>query len=140
MRVSTGFAPLLLATIAATAACRGAPAEETACWCTPGNIAHAKLLDGTQMDGARLLDMLRRHRQDVAEKRTPRDIKVLDDQLRFAVLDYCQPCGDWIQDRLTIEEMFPMQRLDEATDAVCLGLVLRDGKSVYGQARPRACR
>ncbi len=139
MRVSAALAPLLLTAVVATAACRGTPAEE-ACWCTPGNIAHAKLLDGTQMDGAKLLEMLRRHRQDVSEKRNPRDIKVLDDQLRFAVLDYCQPCGDWIQDRLTVEEMFPLARLDDASDAVCLGLVLRDGTSIYGEARPRACR
>jgi len=41
-----------------------------------------------------------------------RDIKVFDDELRFAILSFCQPCGGWVGDRLTIEAMFPLQRLD----------------------------
>ena len=39
-----------------------------------------------------------------------------------------------------LEEMFPLDRLDDAAGAVCMGLVLRDGTTVYGGTRPRACR
>ena len=92
------------------------------------------------MDGVSLVARLRRHRSDVALGRNPRDIKVVDDQLRVAIVDFCQPCAHWVADRLTIEEMFPLERLDEATRGVCMGLVLRDGTTVYGEARPRACR
>ena len=122
------------------AACKGASPERTACSCAPGNISHTRQRDGSYMDGSALLDRLRRHRNDVAQHRTPRDIKVADDELRLAILSYCEPCGDWISDRMTIEEMFPLARLDDASDAVCLGLVLRNGTTAYGEARPPACR
>ena len=39
-----------------------------------------------------------------------------------------------------MEDMFPLARLDDAASAVCLGLVLYDGTTVYGNARPPACR
>jgi hypothetical protein len=126
--------------IAALAACSSTPAEPASCRCVPGNVSRTKLADGTAMDSAALLDRLRRHRRDVEQHRTPRDIKVGDDELRFAILSYCQPCGDWVGDRLTIEQMFPLARLDDAASAVCLGLVLHDGSTVYGDARPAACR
>ncbi|MBA3451632.1 MAG: hypothetical protein H0T42_00890 [Deltaproteobacteria bacterium] len=87
-----------------------------------------------------LLTRLRRHRDDVAHGKNPRDIKVIDDQLRFAIIDFCQPCAHWVTDRLTVEEMFPIGRLDEAVRGVCMGLVLRDGATVYGDARPSSCR
>ena len=127
--------------LAAVAACHDTPpADDGVCHCTPGNLSKTKLADGTALDGAALLGKLRRHRQDVEQHKNPRDIKVFDDELRFQISNFCQPCGDWIKDRMTIEDMFPLARLDDAANAVCLGLVLRDGTTVYGDARPRACR
>lgn len=92
------------------------------------------------MDGISLLARLRRHKSDVALGKNPRDIKVVDDQLRFAIIDFCQPCAHWVEERLTVEEMFPLDRLDDATRGVCMGLVLRDGTTAWGEARPPACR
>ena len=128
------------AALALVAACGGAPADDGVCRCTPGNASRTRLADGTTLDAAALLGKLRRHRRDVEQHRTPRDIKVFDDELRFEISNFCQPCGDWVTDRMTIEDMFPLHRLDDATGSVCLGLVLRDGATVYGDARPRACR
>jgi len=123
------------------AACSKPEPETTTCTCTPGNVAHVKAVgEATPMTGEMLVAALRRHRQEVALHTTPRDIKVHDDQLRFQIVDFCQPCSDWVKDRLTMEDMFPLDRLDDATSAVCMGLVLRDGSTVYGDARPRACR
>lgn len=90
------------------------------------------------MTGESLVAALHRHRRDVALGKPARDIKLIDDQLRFAIIDFCQPCGGWVDDRMTMEAMFPLDRLDDATSAVCMGLVLRDGATVYGSARP--CR
>ncbi|HEU4733756.1 MAG TPA: hypothetical protein VFT22_37950 [Kofleriaceae bacterium] len=131
---------LAAAVVAVVAACRGTPADDAVCRCTPGNASRTKLADGTALDGQALLARLRRHRRDVEQHRTPRDIKVFDDELRFEISNFCQPCGDWVKDRMTIEDMFPLDRLDDATSSVCLGLVLRDGTTAYGDARPRACR
>jgi hypothetical protein len=127
--------------IVAIAACGGSKDEPATCTCTPGNVAHAKAIgaDGP-LTGEALLAALRRHRQEVRAKLTPRDIKVHDDELRFQIVDFCQPCADWVTDRLTMEDMFPLDQLDNARTAVCMGLVLRDGKTVYGDARPAACR
>ena len=121
-------------------ACRATPADDGVCRCTPSNRSRTKVGDGTYLDGAGLLGKLRRHRRDVEQRRNPRDIKVDDDELRLEVTSFCQPCGDWIRDRMTIEDLFPLARLDDSASAVCLGLVLRDGTTVYGDARPRACR
>ena len=129
-----------VALVLAFAACRGTPADDGVCRCTPGNLSRTKLADGSTLDSAALLGKLRRHRRDVEQHRTPRDIKVFDDELRLEIASFCQPCGDWIQDRMTIEDMFPLQWLDDAAGSVCLGLVLRDGTTAYGDARPRACR
>ncbi len=115
------------------AACHGQDAA-TPCSCTPVNassIAHG-------LDGDSLLARLRHHAADVAAGKNPRSIKIDDDELRFAIVDFCRPCGGWIGDRATLDELYPMDRLAEATHAVCLGLVLRDGSTVYGGAR--ACR
>jgi hypothetical protein len=131
---------LVIATVL-VAGCREAPRDDAPCTCTPDNVGHTKNLDeAAPMDGVSLLARLRRHRQDTADGRNPRDIKVIDDQLRFAIVDFCQPCAAWVTDRLTVEEMFPLDRLDQADHGICLGLVLRDGTTVYGAARPRACR
>jgi hypothetical protein len=127
--------------LAMVAACHDTlPTDDGTCHCTPGNLSRTQLADGTHLDSAALLGKLRRHRRDVEQRRNPRDIKVLDDELRFEVANFCQPCGDWVQDRMTIEDLFPLARLDDAAGSVCLGLVLRDGTTVYGDARPRACR
>lgn len=125
---------------AALGACRATPADDGVCRCTPSNQSRTKAGDGTYLDSAALLGKLRRHRRDVELRRTPRDIKVDDDELRLELVSFCDPCSDWIKDRLTIEALFPLDRLDDAAGAVCLGLVLRDGTTAYGDARPHACR
>jgi len=133
----------LLATTAlamALAGCRGAPADDGVCRCTPDNRARARRADGSTLDGATLLARLRRHKRDVALQRPGRDVKLLDDELRLELTEFCQPCSDWVTDRLTIDDMFPLDRLDDAAAGICMGLVLRDGTTVYGNARPRACR
>ncbi len=130
-----------LACVIAVAACKAEPANTEPCACTPANVSRTKTLhEDAPMDGHSLLVRLRRHRQDVANGKNPRDIKVADDELRFAILEFCQPCGDWVKDRLTVEEMFPIGRLDEATRGVCMGLVLGDGTTAWGDARPQNCR
>lgn len=130
-----------LACALSLAACRGKPADDSVCRCTPGNVSHTRSVDeAAPMDGPALLERLRRHRRMVEENRNPRDIKVFDDELRYAILDFCQPCSSWVGERATMEELFPLHRLAEATSAVCMGLVLRDGTIAYGDARPRACR
>ncbi len=122
------------------AACRGESKQE-ACTCTPANISRTKTVhEDAPMDGVSLLARLRRHRNDVAQGKNPRDIKMGDDELRFAIVEFCQPCGDWVKDRLTIEEMFPLANLDQATRGVCMGLVLGDQTTAWGDARPKNCR
>lgn len=127
---------------AALGACRGSAQEgDGPCGCTPGNVSNTRsVAESAPMDGRALLDRLRRHKHLVDENRNPRDIKVFDDELRHALLSFCQPCSSWVGERMTMEQMFPLHRLDEATSAVCMGLVLRDGMTAYGDARPRACR
>lgn len=134
------IARLLVASLV-LAACREPAPREEACTCTPANRGRIKALhEAAPMDGVSLLARLRRHKSDVDLGKNPRDIKVIDDQLRFAIIDFCQPCAHWVTERLTVEEMFPLGRLDDATSGVCMGLVLRDGSTVYGEARPTACR
>jgi hypothetical protein len=124
------------------AACGGKRVEEDdgRCHCTPGNISEAKRLDGTPLDGGALLAQLRRHRADVEQHLSGRDVKLVDDEIRLGAVSLCQPCGTWVTDRMTVDQMFPMAKLDEAVDAVCLGLVLRNGSTAYGEARPKTCR
>jgi hypothetical protein len=125
--------------LVAVAACRGP--SEGPCQCTPENVAKTKRHDQTSpIDSTGLLVLLRRHRDLASQNIQRRDIKMVDDEIRIAVTSFCQPCGDWVGDRLTVDEMFPLKRLDDATAAVCLGLVLRDGSTAYGDARPDACR
>lgn len=146
---SSAVHPLVrLIAIAALAlgACRGATRDgeddgDGPCRCTPGNVSHTRSVDeAAPMDGPALLERLRRHKRYVEERRPPRDVKLFDDELRYAILSFCQPCSAWVGERMTMEEMFPLHRLGEATNAVCMGLVLRDGTIAYGDARPRACR
>lgn len=132
--------PAIAALAAALAGCRGAPADDGVCRCTPENRSRTRQPDGSTLDGATLLAKLRRHQRDVALHRPGRDVKLFDDELRLELTEFCQPCSAWVQDRLTIEDMFPLDRLDEAAAGVCMGLVLRDGTTVHGNARPRACR
>jgi hypothetical protein len=132
--------PILLVALAACST----PASET-CTCTPANTGQTtrQLVEGQPpgpVDGPAIVAALRRHRAMKAANRTPRDIKVLDDELRFAVIDFCSPCGGWVADRMTMEDLFPLDRLDDARSAVCMGLVLRDGSTVYGSTRPAACK
>jgi hypothetical protein len=128
------------ALVAALVGCRGAPTDDGVCRCTPDNRVRTRRVDGSALDRTTLLARLRRHKNDVALQRPGRDVKLLDDELRLELTEFCQPCSDWVKDRLTIEDMFPLDRLDDAVAGVCMGLVLRDGTTAYGNARPRACR
>lgn len=111
------------------------------CQCTPTNLVRTKHAGEAQpIDGAGLLAMLRKHRQLLADNANRRDVKMVDDEIRIVVAEMCQPCGAWVGDRATIEEMFPLAHLDDATGAVCLGLTLRDGTTAFGGERPAACR
>jgi hypothetical protein len=139
-RRMTRLVHAMAALAAALAGCRNAPTDDGVCRCTPENRSRARLPDGSTLDGATLLAKLRRHKRDVALHRPGRDVKLFDDELRLELTGFCQPCSAWVQDRLTIEDMFPLDRLDDAAAGVCMGLVLRDGTTVYGNARPRACR
>ena len=141
-RPVSALAVLPAIALTALGACRGSqPAEDTSCRCTPGNVSHIRSVgDAAPMDARGLLDRLHRHKSLVDEHRNPRDVKVFDDELRHAIIDFCQPCSAWVGERLTMEQMFPLDRLPDATSAICMGLVLRDGTIAYGDARPRACR
>ena len=125
--------------LVAVAACHGS--SEGPCQCTPENVSKTKRVDqASPIDSTGLLSLLRRHRDLASQNIQRRDIKMVDDEIRIATTSFCQPCGDWVGDRMTVDEMFPLQRLDEATGAVCLGLVLRDGSTAFGEGRPDACR
>ncbi|HET9992458.1 MAG TPA: hypothetical protein VFQ65_28190 [Kofleriaceae bacterium] len=112
---------LALLALVAFAACHDEPVKA----CTPA-AAHTK---------TDVLALLRRHRTMVDQKANGRDVKLVDDEIRIAEALACQPC-EWVGDRLTVDEMVPLARLDDATATTCLGLVLRDGSTVYGRARP----
>ena len=127
--------------ILALVACRQSSPDEVVCRCTPANSSLTRRAGAVApMDGVALLAELRRHQQAVRDGKNARSVKLVDDELRLALTDFCHPCSDWVTDRLTIDEMFPLGRLDEATTGVCMGLVLRDGTTAWGDARPRACR
>jgi hypothetical protein len=115
--------------------------EPATCTCTPDNVGRVKGRHAAApLTGDTLLAALRTHVQDVRLNKERRDIKIADDELRFQIIDYCQPCASWVEDRMTMEEMFPLDRIDDARTAVCMGFVLRDGSTIYGSTRPRACR
>lgn len=121
--------------------CKSSTSDDGPCTCVPENTSRitSPLATGP-LTGAGLVAALRRHATDVRLGKNPRDIKLDDDELRFAIIDFCQPCGGWVHDRMTMEEMFPLDRLDDAASAVCMGLVLRDGTTAYGSTRPKSCR
>jgi len=113
-------------------------AADGPCTCKPGNttkLSHA----GAPIDSASVLALVRRHRTLVDQHAQGRDVKLVDDEIRLEVAALCNPCGDWVGDRMTVDEMFPLSRLDDATGVVCLGLTLRDGTTAFGE-RPTACR
>ncbi|MCX5745689.1 MAG: hypothetical protein NT062_24700, partial [Proteobacteria bacterium] len=93
-----------------------------------------------RIDGFVLLDKLRQHQRAVRDGRPGRDVKLIDDELRQATANFCDPCNRWVPDRVTIDELYPLDRIDDAARAVCLGFEFHDGTTVYGAARPRACR
>jgi hypothetical protein len=131
---------IVLVAVALVIGCRD-PAPPDPCTCTPANAGQVRgPRDAPPLDGPALVGRLRVHRQMVRDRRNPRDVKVFDDELRLAIGDFCHPCNDWVRERSTIEELYPIERLDDARSAVCLGLVVRDNATVYGDDRPRACR
>lgn len=127
--------------LALLGACKNDRAADGPCTCTPANTIRTKSVSDTApIDGTTIVARLRRHRDDVRAGKNPRDIKVGDDQLRFLVVELCQPCGEWVSDRMTMEELFPLECLDEAVRATCMGLVLPNGRTEWGSARPQNCR
>jgi hypothetical protein len=106
----------------------GCHEDKPACTCTPSAAP----------DQGKTLSLVRKHRDLVAARAPNRDVKMVDDELRFQLVNLCSPCGAWVEDRMTVDEMLPLDRLDDATGVVCLGLALRDGTTAYGKAR--TCR
>jgi hypothetical protein len=126
----------LLLIVACTAGCKDAAVAP--CTCKPNNvtrISHA----GAPIDSVSVLALVRRHRTLVEDHAQGRDVKLVDDEIRLEMAALCDPCGDWVGERMTVDEMFPLARLDDATGVVCLGLTLRDGTTAFGE-RPTACR
>ena len=106
--------------------CGGKPADD--CACHP-----------THAPSAQLVDLLHRHARAVdANQRNGRDTKLIDDEIRVQSALVCDPCNAWVGERAKVDELYPMDRLDDATAATCMGLVLRDGATVFGAAR--SCR
>jgi hypothetical protein len=104
--------------------------DGAACTCTP-----------TAGPSSKLLDLLRRHQRAAAGGQgNGRDIKLVDDEIRAQAVITCEPCGGWVGDRARPDELFPLDRLDDAVSAGCALLRLRDGSVAYGDARPAACR
>jgi hypothetical protein len=132
----------LVVGIALIAACKSKPAaDEGPCTCVPGNVSRIRSSSGgPPLDEVTLVDELRKHVAMVRAGRPGRDVKVFDDELRNQIGNFCDPCNGWVPDRSTIDDLYPLDRLDQATKAVCLGLVLRDGTTVWGDKRPRNCR
>ena len=129
---------VVVSCVVALAACHDAPEP---CTCTPTNVARTKARDQiAPIDGPGLLALVRRHRQLVAADANHRDVKLVDDEIRLTMAAFCQPCGAWVGDRMTVDEMVPLARLDDATGVVCLGLVLHDGTTAWGSGRPASCR
>lgn len=90
------------------------------CSCTP-----------TGKTSTKVLELARKH---VAMGETNgRDVKLIDDELRVQMSVLCQPCN-YVGDRMTVGEMLPLDQLPHATAAVCLGLVLDDGRTVTSHA------
>jgi hypothetical protein len=64
----------------------------------------------------------------------------LDDGIRRLTALLCSPCDSWVHDTDSIEEMFPLEGLEDAHYAGCLRLVMKDGSILYGRTRPTECR
>jgi hypothetical protein len=108
------------------------------CTCKPGNttkLSHA----GAPIDSTSVLALVRRRRTLVDQHAQGRDVKMVDDEIRLEMQALCSPCGDWVGDRMTVDEMVPLARVDDAVGVVCLGLSLRDGTTMFGE-RPTSCR
>ena len=63
----------------------------------------------------------------------------LDEHIRSYARAYCSPC-DWVHDSSRVEDMYPLEHLDDSTGAGCLFLTMADGTRRYGKLRPLACR
>ena len=84
--------------------------------------------------------LVRRHQAAVRDgHRNGRDTKLVDDELRLQSAILCEPCGGWIGERATAEEMYPVDRVEDALGVVCAGFRLRDGTIAYGTAHPPEC-
>ncbi|MFT3696646.1 MAG: hypothetical protein QM831_26130 [Kofleriaceae bacterium] len=88
----------------------------------------------TGKTSTKIIELARRH-VDMAQT-NGRDVKLIDDELRVQMSLLCQPC-EYVGDRMTVDEMLPLDQLSHATAATCLGLVLDDGRTVTGRG---SCR
>lgn len=107
-------------------ACGGKADDD--CTCRP---AHAP--------STQVLDLLHRHQRAVdGGQRNGRDTKLVDDEIRVQSANLCAPCNAWVGERAKVDELYPLDRLDDATAATCMGLQLHDGTIAFGAAR--TCR
>ena len=112
---------------------RGAGEVPARCECVPTQASSPA--------SASLLDLIRRHQGAVRDgQRNGRGTKLIDDELRLQSSILCQPCGAWIGERATPEEIYPLDRADGAVSVVCTGLRLGDGTIAYGAVHPPECR
>lgn len=110
-----------------------APDVPARCACTP-TAASAKA-------STAILQLIQRHQAAVlAGDRNGRETQMIDDELRNKSIMACDPCGAWIGDRATAEELYPLAHATDAVGVTCTGLRLRDGTTVYGDAHPAECR
>jgi hypothetical protein len=118
----------------AVASCSDRAADAPAsCSCSP----HAP----SSRASAALLELVHRHAHAVRDgQRNGRDTKLIDDELRMQSQILCEPCGAWIGERTTPEEIYPFAREAEAVGVVCTGLQLGDGTIAYGELHPPECR
>lgn len=98
--------------------------------CAPANkpatfhVTHSKV--PFVADGQYILGLLRDLRGDV-RLREGNELLVQD-----AMAGMCAPCV--IPAGIAVEDMYPMDALDQAADARCMGLLLRDGSFAPGKA------
>src|SRR4051812_28994783 len=77
----------------------------------------------THEPSTRVLELLHRHRSAVRDGTgNGRDIKLVDDEIRVQSANLCSPCNTWVGERARVEELYPLDRLDEAAAATCMGL------------------
>lgn len=114
------------------AACQSTSGPDRTCACKPAS-------DPARYPAAKLLADLRKHVRQVRDHANARDVKLTDDEIRLHAATACAPCQFWIDDRAAVDELYPLDHLDDAVDATCLGLRDARGTVHRGRAYP-ACQ